>query len=147
MEKYKNIYILVATFIIIALALDKCTTETIPVSDKVEVISTKTIVDSMRTHYTRHIDSTLIWAYHSYTEVPEIEQDGVMTPSSSFSYTNTSDDRIDLSDTSELFNDVNTFYYGKKDSSLNYTIKVTGEVKPVKVEMEYELLKLMIKDY
>jgi len=146
MEKYKNIYILVATFIIVALIFDKCTPKVIPVSDKVEVISSKTIVDSMRTHYTRHIDSTLIWVHHSYTEVPEVEQDGVVTPSSSFSYPDPSSDRMDLSDTIELFNDVNTFYYAKSDSSLKYTIKVTGEVKPIKVEMEYNLLKLAIKD-
>ena len=146
MESYKNIYILIATFVIVVLSLDKCKVDSLDEHISSEVMASKVKVDSVRTHYEQHIDSTLIWVHHSYTEIPEKEQNDVSTPSSSFLNNSSHEDRMDLSDTSELFNRPNTFYYGKSDSSLSYTIKVISDIKPVKVEMEYDILKLMVKD-
>ncbi len=77
-------------------------------------------------------DTISVWKYHPVAEVPEIEND--------------SDDHMDLSDTSVLHSDTNIFYYGKKDSSLHYNIKVFSKEKPVKVQMDYSLLETTIHD-
>jgi hypothetical protein len=148
MENYKNMYLLVVTFIVVVFMLDKCSSRSMDsyVNKDVEVVSTKIIVDSVRTHYEQHLDSTLIWVHHSYTEVPEKEQNDVIEPSSSFVHESSSDDRMDLSDTSELSKDINIFYYGKTDSSLNYTIRVHSSVKPSRIEMDYNVLKVLVKD-
>jgi hypothetical protein len=69
-----------------------------------------------------------------YAVVPEIYVDDI------------NPDLIDLSDTSVFSTEVDTFYYGKQDSSLNYNIRVYSEIKPLKVEMEYDFLSKTINN-
>jgi len=76
------------------------------------------------------------WIKVPYAVVPEIT-----APTYVFN-----DDQMDLRDTNVFASEIDTFYYGKKDSSLHYNIRVYGEVKPVSLEMEYEILERNIRD-
>ena len=66
----KNSYILIATLILLILTINTCTQESCDSSG--EVVSRKTVVDSVRTHFERYIDSTDVWVKHSYSDVPAV---------------------------------------------------------------------------
>lgn len=42
--------------------------------------------------------------------------------------------------------DTNTFFYEEKDSNLTYSIKIKSDIKPVSVEMKYDLVQQIITD-
>jgi hypothetical protein len=42
--------------------------------------------------------------------------------------------------------DTNTFFYEEKDSNLTYRIKIQSDIKPVSVEMKYDLVQQIIID-
>jgi len=42
--------------------------------------------------------------------------------------------------------DTNTFFYEKKDSNLTYSIKIQSDIKPINVEMKYDLVQQIITD-
>jgi len=142
MEKYKNIYLLVITILFIALLFDKCTTE--PCGEGV-VVSSKIDMDSVRTHYEVYSDSSIAWVHNNYSEVPELKPDGTKVEYV-FIHNDLNEDMMDLSDTSVFNTEIDTFYYGKKDSSLHYNIRVFSEVKPERLEMEYDIKELSIRD-
>lgn len=142
MNNIKNLYMIVATVLVIALMVNTCTQQ--PCGADGEVISSTVNIDSVRTHYEQYTDSTINWVHHSYSEVPELDEEEYHDVY--FPPARDNAPGIDLSDTSVFYNDVDTFYYGKKDSSLHYNIRVIGEVRPVRVEMEYDIKELSIRD-
>ena len=101
----------------------------------------KVVTNTVTKTITR-IDSLVVtdtidrWIKVPYAVVPEIKP-----PTYTFN-----DDRMDLRDTSVFLSEVDTFYYGEKDSSLRYSIRVYGKTKPIGVDLEYEFLERTIKD-
>lgn len=142
MDNFKNAYILIATILVIILTFDKCTQK--PCGADGEVISSIIDIDSVRTHYEHYSDSTINWVRHDYEEVPLLEDEEYHDVY--FPPVRDNAPGIDLSDTNVFYSEVDTFYYGKKDSSLHYNIRVIGEVKPVRVEMEYDIKELSVRD-
>lgn len=53
---------------------------------------------------------------------------------------------MDLSDTSELFTGLRTFYYEQKDSLLKASILVNSEIRPQKVSLEYDIKQFTMHD-
>ncbi len=95
-----------------------------------EVVTTRVDSFNVVTHTIDTFDTVI---YVPYAVVPEIVPE------------NTNPDLMDLSDTSVFNTEVQTFYYGNKDSLLNYNIRVYSSVKPEMLEMEYNLLSRTIK--
>jgi len=140
MEYLKNTYALVATVIALILGYKSCSKE--PSLLAPEVISRTIYVDSSRTNYEHYKDSVENWVHFSYSEIPEIKKDGVVTR---YIYLDNKTDSVAI-DSIVLNNPIDTFYYGKKDSLLEYSIRVYGVVKPSKIEMEYNILNKIYKD-
>jgi len=143
METIKNTFLLLLTIVVIILFVDKCSQE--PCGSDGEVISSKTetthFKDSSFVHYKDSIDT---WVHHAYVEVPEVIPEGFEEEYHTPYFPPVRE--YDLSDTTEVLPKLYTFYYGKADSSLKYSIKVVSEIKPFKLEMEYDLLQRTILD-
>jgi len=142
MNTFKNTYILLTTIVLIILLVNTCTKD--PCGADGEIISSKVKLDSARTHHEHYTDSSIAWVHNSYSDVPEIPKPITIIKKVPMYVFN--DDMMDLSDTSVFNSAIDTFYYGKKDSSLHYNIRVYSEVKPAKLEMEYDVKKLTLRD-
>lgn len=135
-EIFKSPLILLQFIVIVILILSKsCGDVNIDIPkiydkiDKPEVISTNIVKET--THKT---DTIYRWKEKVVTSVPQI----VYIHSSPF---------MDLSDTNEFFtNSPGTFYYGKKEKDINYTIRVSSQCRPDSVNMEYAINQMIIND-
>jgi hypothetical protein len=143
METIKNAYILLATVVIILLSVFTCTKEPCLVNG--EVISSTTKIDSIRTHSEHYKDSIDEWVHHAYVEVPEITPEEEYHEPFFPPIREHAPESI-LSVSEDTSKTLRTFYYGKEDSLLKYNIRIIGECKPKKVEMEYDVKKVTIKD-
>jgi len=117
--KIKDIIIIVLGVIIVFLFT--CKGEPKPVKT---ITKTVTRVDSVRV-----IDTLERIVRVPIKEVPLIEPKG-----------------MDLSDTNEFNEGLRTFHYGASDSLLKYNIYVKSDIKPLSVQMEYDLKQFTIHD-
>ena len=133
METFKNIYILGITIVIAIFMLDKCSPDNADNLSR-DIISRTVVIDSTRLVHEQYKDSVISWAHHEHSEVPEIHD-------TEYIYINSP--RDEPRDTNP---NINTYYYGKKDSSLHYNIRVRGECKPVSLEMDYDIKSITYRD-
>lgn len=128
-DTLKNGAILILSIVVVILLIDNSCRPSDIIKDelsKPEVISDKTEINSftIETSYIDTIEYTY-WDTVKTSKVPLLNID-------------LDTNRMDLSDTS-VFHD--TYYYGKKDSSLEYTIEVYSPCNPDSVKMNYNLKK------
>lgn len=129
------IQVLAASLIImiILFSLDKCKSIShINDTFKPEVIDVKFNKDSMRTHYERYTDS-LVSIISVSNNVPLVETKYVYI------------DR-EINPSNELDTNTRVFVYQRKDSLLDYSISVYGNERPSKVQIDYDIKQLTIRD-
>jgi len=117
----KKEYILILGLVIIIILLATCNSKPQPTKT---ITKTITRVDSIHT-----IDTVERIISVPMASVPEIRYN------------------IDLSDTIVFYDTINTYYYGKKDSLLDYTIEIDGKCKPKDVRFKYDISQFAIRDY
>jgi len=137
-DHIRNSIGLILVLAVFILLLDKCSSYK---TDTFEpgVIDIETIKDSMRTHYEHHRDTVFKTDTFS-TNVPYIKEVPV--------YVEVHSDTpgMDLSDTNEFNIGMRTFIYQKKDSVLDYTIKVKSTERPENVHIDYNFKQMIIRD-
>ena len=144
MSNIKNGIILFAGVAILLLSLDKCASNINNDSGNIlkpEVIDYKVELTETRVSFEHYRDSTINYV-HVTEEVPFSHS----KPKVKYVFIDRDPIGIDLSDTNEFNIGLRTFYYNKKDSLLDYTIMVTSTERPEKVEIDYKVPQLTIKD-
>jgi len=144
MSNIKNAIILFSGVAILLLSLDKCASN---INNdpgnilKPEVIDYKVELTETRVAFEHYRDSTINYV-HVTEEVPFSHS----KPKVQYVFIDRDPIGMDLSDTNEFNIGLRTFYYSKKDSLLEYTIMVTSTERPEKVEIDYKVPQLTIKD-
>lgn len=134
MKTFRNIYTLGITIVVAIFVFDKCS----PPAEGLEpgVLSRKVVKEVIRTHEEHFKDSLTTWVHHQTSLVPEIHDT---------EYINIYHDAPEMR-YPEIDTNLNTYHYGKKDSTLRYSIKVFSECKPSHVELDYDVKNVTYRD-
>jgi hypothetical protein len=148
MNQLKNSYLLAITVAFIILLVYTCTQE--PCGEG-EVLSSSTTVDSLRTHHENYKDSIENWITHDFSDVPltRIDTNEVLPDNGNFAFHGEPEEdtsEVILRASEDTSSSLFTFYYEKRDSSLEYTIRVDSDCKPESVSMEYKVKEVTHKD-